>query len=152
LVQQGVYARDATSGSSEAAVQRKPDAVNRLLLVEDETLVRMLAREVFQDDGFEVLEAKDGDQAIRMIDDMDRLDLLVTDVRMPGQKDGVDVARHAGVRFPRLPVIVATGYAANIRERLEELAPSAVLVEKPYRLERLAALALSLIASRREGR
>jgi CheY-like chemotaxis protein len=125
----------------------KAHIVNRLLLVEDESLVRMVAREVFQDDGFEVLEAETGDEAIQMLDDLDHVDIVVTDVRMPGRHDGVDVALHARMRFPRVAVIVATGYATNIRDRLRQFDPSAVLVEKPYRLDRLAELARTLSGS-----
>ncbi|RKK03770.1 response regulator [Pseudoroseomonas wenyumeiae] len=121
--------------------------MNRLLLVEDESLVRMVAREVFEEGGFTVVEAENGDEAIRLLDDLDHVDIVVTDVRMPGRHDGVDVARHARSRFPQVPVIVATGFAANIRDRLQRFAPSAILVEKPYRLDRLAALARSLSGS-----
>lgn len=115
-----------------------------MLLVEDEFLVRMVAKEMFQGDGFEVLEAETGDEAIRMLDDLDYVDIVVTDVRMPGRLDGVDVAQHARTRFPQVPVIVVTGFAANVRERLKQSHPSATLVEKPYRLEHLAALAQTL--------
>lgn len=122
--------------------------MNRLLLVEDEFLVRLVAKEVLENDGFEVLEAQNGDEAIQMLDDLDHVDLVVTDVRMPGRHDGVDVARHARSRFPQVPVIVVTGYAANIRDRLKQFDPSAVLLEKPYRLDLLTALASSLSSSR----
>jgi CheY-like chemotaxis protein len=118
--------------------------VNRLLLVEDEFLVRMIAREVFQEGGFEVVEAESGDEAIRLLDSLDHVDIIVTDVRMPGRHDGVDVVQHARSRFPQVPVIVATGYAVNIRERLKPFGPGAVLIEKPYRLDRLAVLARHL--------
>jgi CheY-like chemotaxis protein len=119
-------------------------------LVEDKSLVRMVAREVFDKDGFTVVEAKNGDEAIPLLDDLDQVDIVVTDVRMPGRHDGVDVARHTRSRFPQVPVIVATGFAANIQGRLQQFAPSAVLVEKPYRLNRLAALARSLSSSHQD--
>jgi CheY-like chemotaxis protein len=115
-----------------------------LLLVEDEPLVRMLAREVLEDEGFVVLEAEDGDEAIRMLDRLECIDIVVTDVRMPGCHDGVDVARHARSRFPEVPVIVATGFAANVTDRLQQLHPHAVLMVKPYSLDRMAALARAL--------
>ncbi|WP_198368370.1 response regulator [Roseomonas sp. KE0001] len=115
-----------------------------MLLVEDEPLVRTLAREVLEEEGFMVLEAETGDEAIRILNGLDRIDIVVTDVRMPGHHDGVDVARHARTRFPEVPVIVATGFAANITNRLQQLDPQAVLMPKPYSLERMAALARAL--------
>jgi CheY-like chemotaxis protein len=124
--------------------------MNRLLLVEDEFLVRLVAKEVLQEGGFEVLEAKDGDEAIRMLDKLDHVDIVVTDVRMPGRHDGVDVAHHARSRFPQIPVIVATGFAANIQDRVRQFSPGAILIEKPYKMERLAALARSLSFSESE--
>jgi CheY-like chemotaxis protein len=124
--------------------------MNRLLLVEDEFLVRLVAKEVLQEGGFEVLEAKDGDEAIRMLDKLDHVDIVVTDVRMPGHHDGVDVAHHARARFPQIPVIVATGFAANIRERVKHFSPDAILIEKPYKMDRLTALARSLSFSEGE--
>jgi CheY-like chemotaxis protein len=118
--------------------------VGKLLLVEDDPMVRMLAYELLQDEGFTVLEAADGDEAIRMLDGMDQLDILVTDVRMPGGHDGVQVAQHARRRFPRLPIMVMTGFAANIGERLLPFDPKVSLVEKPYQPDRMVALARSL--------
>lgn len=121
--------------------------MNHLLLVEDEIVVRMVAREVLEDGGFSVLEAGTGDEAIRLLDSLDSLDLIVTDVRMPGSTDGVDVASHAQGRFPNVQIIVTTGYAANIKERLKQCAPRAILMEKPYGLSRISALAKSLSRS-----
>jgi CheY-like chemotaxis protein len=118
--------------------------VNRLLLVEDEFLVRMIAKEVLEEDGFVVLEAQDDDAAIKVLDGLDHVDIVVTDVRMPGRHDGVDVVHHARTRFPQVPVIVATGFAANIRDRLKQFDPGPVLIEKPYRVDRLTALARAL--------
>ncbi|WP_238384378.1 response regulator [Teichococcus vastitatis] len=121
--------------------------MNCLLLVEDELLVRMLAKEVLEEKGFVVLEAQDGDEAIRMLDDLDRIDIVVTDVRMPGCHDGLDVAQHARTRFPEVPVIVATGFAANVTDRLKQLDPRAVLMPKPYSLDHMATLARTLSGS-----
>jgi CheY-like chemotaxis protein len=115
-----------------------------LLLVEDEPVVRTLAREVLEEEGFMVLEAENGDEAIRMLDGLDRIDIVVTDVRTPGRHDGVDVARHARTRFPEVPVVIATGFAANITDRLKQLDPHAVLMVKPYSLNRMAAVARAL--------
>ena len=66
-----------------------------MLLVEDEGLIRLVAAEVLQGEGFEVVEAWDGDEAARLLSGPGTFDVLFTDVRMPGVLDGVDVAIHA---------------------------------------------------------
>ena len=104
----------------------------QILLVEDEGLIRMMTAEALQDEGFEVVEAFNGDEAVKLLDGSDRFDVLFTDVRMPGSHDGVEVALHARRRYPAIPIVVTSGYAADLVARLSVLDPSAVLIGKPY--------------------
>ena len=106
----------------------------RVLLVEDEGLIRLVTAEYLRDEGFEVVEAWDGDEAARLLDACDGFDVLFTDVRMPGMLDGVDVAVRARHRYPELPVLVTSGYAARLASRLGVLQPPAVFIDKPYAL------------------
>ena len=64
-----------------------------VLIVEDEPLVRMMVIELFQDEGFEVLEAANADQALGIFGERDDVALLFTDVEMPGSIDGYALAR-----------------------------------------------------------
>ena len=105
----------------------------RVLLVEDESLIRLLASEALQDEGFEVVEARDGDEAAKLLDGPDGFDALFTDVRMPGTLDGVDVAVRFQQRHPATPVLVASGGAPHLASRLSGLKPPAVFISKPYR-------------------
>ncbi len=107
-------------------------AAARVLLVEDEGLIRMMTAEFLVDEGFEVVEAWDGDEAARLLDGPDRFDILFTDVRMPGTLDGIDVAVHARRRDPRISVLVVSGYTGQFTSRLGVLAPPAVFISKPY--------------------
>ena len=91
--------------------------VARILLVEDEGLIRLVTAEYLRDEGFEVVEAWDGDEAARLLDACDGFDVLFTDVRMPGMLDGVDVAVRARRQYPELPVLVVSGYAAHAAAR-----------------------------------
>ena len=109
----------------------------RVLLVEDEGLIRLVTAEYLRDEGFEVVEAWDGDEAARLLDGPDGFDVLVTDVRMPGMLDGVDVAVRARRRRPELPVLVVSGYAAQLMSRLGVLQPAAVFIGKPYALSEI---------------
>jgi CheY-like chemotaxis protein len=71
----------------------------RLLLVEDDFLVRMVAKETLEQDGFVVLEAASAVEAIRILSERDQLDIVVTDVRMPGRQ----AARPPGRQAARPP-------------------------------------------------
>lgn len=117
----------------------------RLLLVEDEFLVRTVTKEALEGDGFEVLEAKNASEAIQVLDSQDHIDIVVTDVRMPGKGDGVDVAAYARAKFPEVPVIMTSGYAEGVEDRLDQLFLIVFTLAKPYKLDQLSALAKSLI-------
>jgi len=114
-------------------------AAVRVLLVEDEGLIRLVAAEALQDEGFEVVEAWDGDEAARLLSGSGTFDVLFTDVGMPGVLDGVDVAVHARRRHPAIHVLVVSGYAPNLMARLGVLEPSAHFMSKPYILAELVA-------------
>nr|WP_241749553.1 response regulator [Pseudoroseomonas aerophila] len=116
-----------------------------MLLVEDEFLVRLVAKEALEGDGFEVLEAKSASEAIQVLDSQAHIDIVVTDVRMPGQGDGVDVAVRARAKFPEIPVIMTSGYAEGVEDRLDQLCLIVFMLGKPYKLDQLSALAKSLI-------
>ena len=109
-------------------------ATERILLVEDEGLIRLIAADLLQDEGFEVVEACDGDEAARLLDGPAGFDALFTDVQMPGSHDGVDVVMHARRRYPAIPVLVVSGYAPRLISRLSVLDPVAVFIGKPYDL------------------
>lgn len=110
-------------------------AAVRVLLVEDEGLIRMMTSEFLQDEGFEVTEAWNGDEAARLLDTTDPFDVLFTDVQMPGRLDGIDLAIRARHRYAMIPLLVVSGYAAQLVPRLSVLQPSAVFIGKPYELK-----------------
>ena len=65
------------------------------MLVEDESLIRLVIAEIAADEGFDVMEARNGDEAASVFDQVDSFDVLFTDVQMPGKFDGIDVAVYA---------------------------------------------------------
>lgn len=111
----------------------------RVLIVEDEELVRDIASDEFADAGFEVIAVPDGDAALRALDD-DAFDLLFTDIRMPGTVDGWSVAIAARAKQPSIPVIYATGFS----EEQHRMVDRAVFFKKPYRLMAILAAARQL--------
>jgi CheY-like chemotaxis protein len=107
----------------------------RILLGDDEMLVRELALEDLTDAGFEVLPAGDGDQAMAILNDDQAFELLFTDIRMPSSIDGHELADRAKRLIPGLKVIYASGLA--------DVAPASAderYLPKPYRRETLFAL------------
>lgn len=105
----------------------------RVLLVEDELLVREVAAEDLAECGFEVTSASDGDEALAILQDSVDFDLLFTDIRMPGGTDGWELAREANQRIPSLRVIFATG----LGEADDGLDERECVVRKPYNLKDL---------------
>lgn len=105
----------------------------RVLLVEDEVLVREVASEDLADAGFEVTAASDGDEALAILREGAGFDLLFTDIRMPGSADGWELARQAKALIPGLRVIYATG----LGEAGDGLGDDECYVRKPYNFKDL---------------
>lgn len=100
----------------------------RVLVVEDEPLVRMLAVEEFEELGFEVHVASDAASALEALERIDSLDLLFTDIQMPGPGNGWDLGRRARELRPAIAVIYATGYGGDQAGPVER----STIVRKPY--------------------
>lgn len=99
------------------------------LIVDDEPAVRSLVCAILQRDGFRTLEAEDGAQAVRVIQEAgEGLHVLVTDIRMPGGVDGLQLADLARESLPALPVVVISGYADAERNRRDGLE----FLQKPF--------------------
>jgi CheY-like chemotaxis protein len=107
--------------------------LGRVLLVEDEVLVRELASEDLAEAGFDVTQASDGDEALARLRDGLSFDLLFTDIRMPGETDGWALARQARELIPDLRVIYATG----LGDASDGLIAGERYVRKPYNLNDL---------------
>lgn len=108
-----------------------------VLIVEDEALVRHIASEEFADAGYEVIEAADGAGAVSVLSSDRRIDLLFTDIRLPGPIDGWSIADRARSLRPEIPVIYATGYTSEQMRTVE----GALFFRKPYRPAELIAAA-----------
>ena len=85
------------------------EAKRRVLLVEDEFLVRLTLSEALADEGLDVVEAVSGDEALPLLEADDQIILLLTDIQLPGKLNGLNLARLARRLRPDLPVIYMTG-------------------------------------------
>ena len=106
----------------------------RILVVEDDTIIRSLIIEALSDAGFQILEASGGEQAIRLLHDPDSVDLVVTDLNMP-DVDGVAVAIEARARHVDVPVIFVTA-RTDLLDHPRTPLPHSRLA-KPFRLSAL---------------
>ena len=124
----------------------------RILFVEDDLFIRMMASEYLMDNGHDVVEATSAKEGLMALSQIPPFDVIVTDVRMPGPMDGLDLAFFARQQYPTVPIIVASGFATNLEPRLREIEPAAVFVEKPYELEVLSAILDRLVNEDRSSR
>lgn len=110
-----------------------------VLIVDDEPTVRMLVIEVLEEMGHVALEAGDGAAALRILQSGARIDLLITDVGLPGMMNGRQVADAALGLLPDLRVLFITGYAENAVIGNRHLDPHMALLTKPFAMDALAA-------------
>jgi CheY-like chemotaxis protein len=120
-----------------------------ILIVDDNDDLRDLATVIVEDLGYRVLAARNGEEAMRVVRGGDPIDLLFTDIVMPGALNGFDLARTAKEIRPDLKVIYTTGYSSRIPE--ERGCTFGPIVYKPYRPVRLAAEIRRVLESRTEG-
>jgi len=117
-----------------------------VLVVDDEPTVRMLVAEVLGDLGYTAIEAADGPAGLRVLQSNARIDLLVTDVGLPGGMNGRQMADAARERRPKLRVLFITGYAENAVFNHGHLDPGMHVLTKPFAMEMLATRIKELIA------
>jgi len=109
-----------------------------VLIVDDEPTVRMLITEVLGELGYTAIEATDGASGLAVLQSDKRIDLMVTDVGLPGGLNGRQMADAARVLRPNLKVLFITGYAENAVFRNGYLDPGMHLLTKPFSIEMLA--------------
>ena len=103
-----------------------------VLVVDDEASVRMFVREILIELGYDVLEAENGIDALKVLQGPDTIDLLVTDVGLPGGMNGRQIADAARSIRPVLPILFITGYAENAVLSHGHLDPGMHVVTKPF--------------------
>jgi CheY-like chemotaxis protein len=123
----------------------QPDPPRRtVLVVEDEALVRLLVVHTLEDAGYDVREAAEARGAMAMLQSDSLIDLMVTDLGLPGV-NGKELAEQARGHKPELKILFMTGYADSTL--LDRALPAGVdLITKPFDLDDLAAKAGALLA------
>jgi hypothetical protein len=134
---------DVLAGLNDAPRAEQGETV---LIVDDEPSVRMLVTEVLEDLGYTAIEAADGPAGLKVLQSNVRIDLLVTDVGLPGGMNGRQVADAGRVVRPGLKVLFITGYAENAVLGNGHLEPGMQVLTKPFVMETLASRIKDLIA------
>jgi CheY-like chemotaxis protein len=107
-------------------LEKTPAAV---LIVEDEPLVRLCAVTMVEEAGFEVIEAANADEAIRILETRNDIRVVFTDIQMPGSMDGLKLAHAVRNRWPPIKIIVTSG-RGPVKKR--DLPEGGLFFAKPY--------------------
>ncbi len=137
---------EAAEDAAAPAESLPSGRVGSVLVVDDEPTVRLLVGEVLRDLGCDTSEAGDGAEALRVLQSDAQVDLLVTDVGLPGGMNGRQVADAARVARPGLKVLFITGYAESSVLSHGHLEPGMHILTKPFAMEALAGRVGELLA------
>ena len=119
---------------------------SKVLVVEDEFLVRLTLAEALSDEGFQVLEAETGDAALPILQSNQEISLLLTDIQLPGTINGHALALRARENLPNLPIIFMTGGS----DGETDASARDVFISKPYTLANICKTAKRLTAAAAE--
>lgn len=108
-----------------------PEPRNRVLVVEDEVLIRIMLCDVLRDEGYHVIEACDADEALIILGTA-APDIIISDVRMPGSIDGMGLLAVVRETLPTLPVIITS---AHLQATLAVADGATQFIAKPYSME-----------------
>jgi PAS domain S-box-containing protein len=124
----------------------RAEAGETVLIVDDEPTVRMLVADTLAELGFQAIEAGDAASGLRVLESDARIDLLITDVGLPGGMNGKQMADKARGRRPDLKVLFITGYAQNAAISNGHLEAGMHVLSKPFAIDKLTARIKSIIA------
>ncbi len=123
----------AETPKGEETPQQPARGTETILLVEDEEQVRDLAHRILEMNGYHVLAAPNGPEALTLVDqEPGPIDLLLTDVIMPGGLNGLELAQHLLVRRPQLKVIYMSGYTDDVLIDRSLFTPGFAFLQKPF--------------------
>jgi CheY-like chemotaxis protein len=126
-----------------------PDLNSKVVLVvDDEMFARLFAVQIFLDLGFTVLEAGSAEEGLDVLDRNDDVDLLFTDISMPGEMDGLGLVHQVRTDYPHIALLVTSGH---VQPDAGLLAEGTQFLAKPYTAHALMS-AISQAASRLDGR
>jgi signal transduction histidine kinase/PAS domain-containing protein len=136
---------DAEEIEVDAELQVERGDGETVLIIDDEPAIRMLVTDVLEDNGYRVIEAEDGAAGLKILEGKGRIDLLITDVGLPGGLNGRQVADAARLTRPDLRVLFITGFAENAVVGHGHLDHGMSIITKPFVIAALAQKVRELI-------
>jgi CheY-like chemotaxis protein len=129
-------AMDIAGGAGRPTVVDGPSTpVGSILLVEDDDEVATLVTEMLQELGYRVTRAGSADSALGALANERHVDLVLSDIMMPGSMNGLGLAREVRLRRPGLPVLLMSGYAGAVIDSAQE--ENIGVLRKPYNINEL---------------
>ncbi|EGH72623.1 ATP-binding response regulator, partial [Pseudomonas syringae] len=142
---------DGTAARDEGDVHKTPfeftQSGETILIVDDEPTVRMLLTDALGDLGYTLIEAADSLAGLKLLRSDVHIDLLITDVGLPGGMNGRQMADAGREVRPHLKTLFITGYAENAAIGDEQLGPGMRVLTKPFAIEALAARVQELMGA-----
>jgi CheY-like chemotaxis protein len=114
-----------------------------VLVVEDEPLLRMVAVNIIEEAGFQVVEANNADDAIRILEGRGDIRIVFTDIDMPGSMDGLKLAAAVRRKWPPISIIVVSGHR---KPAMGELPSDSVFFSKPYPIDEVISTLRQMVA------
>ena len=139
---------DVPSKAEDGAPQKHQFTGLRVLVVEDNPKVRELSVARLQDLGFETIEAENADKAFAELASGDKIDLIFSDLVMPGELNGYTLAAKAKADFPDINILLTSGYASDVVTGRMARGEFYDILHKPYRLGELAARLQTLFSAK----
>lgn len=120
-----------------------------VLVVEDEPAVRDVAVQMLKFTGFNVIEAIDAQSGLDLFNQNPDIDLVFSDVIMPGGTSGIEMAKEMLLRKPHTPILLATGYSAKAEALAGKAAQSGNIgvISKPYDIDKIPTLISEMISN-----
>jgi two-component system, response regulator PdtaR len=123
-----------------------------ILIVEDEVLIRMGIAEHLRQEGFQVLEAANADEARLVLKANPQIEAVFSDCNMPSPRDGLQLALWIGIHLPSLPVVLTSGVNTSAeKQAIKATANVEAFLLKPYEYDELVRLLVRCIARRKQG-
>jgi CheY-like chemotaxis protein len=137
---------DEAEAADETQAAPRAEAGETVLVVDDEPTIRMLIVEILEELGYAAIEAADGAGGLAILQSDARIDLLITDVGLPGGMNGRQMADAGRIKRPGLKILFITGYAENAVVGNGHLDPGMHVMTKPFGMETLGARLKDLIS------
>jgi CheY-like chemotaxis protein len=143
------HGEESVDEQDNVAISPHTEASETVLVIDDEPTVRMLICDALADLGYACVEAADGATGLKILQSKDKIDLLISDVGLPGGLNGRQVADAARALRPELKVLFITGYAENAALNHGHIERGMEVLTKPFAVDELAARVERIL---REGR